>query len=100
MQFAKIKNGQIDHKGHKNGKTTSVLERIYRPTDKEPFMNERQREYFRVKLLAWRDDILQEAEKPCNICRTRVRTIPTSPTVLPRKPTAPSSCGRAIASAS
>ena len=24
----------------------------YRPTDKEPFMNERQREYFRGKLLA------------------------------------------------
>ncbi|MEZ5785562.1 MAG: RNA polymerase-binding protein DksA [Xanthobacteraceae bacterium] len=34
----------------------------YRPTDKEPFMNERQREYFRKKLLAWRDDILREAK--------------------------------------
>jgi DnaK suppressor protein len=33
----------------------------YRPSDKEPFMNERQREYFRAKLLAWREDIhLQE----------------------------------------
>ena len=35
----------------------------YRPTDKEPFMNERQREYFRVKLLAWREDILKEAKE-------------------------------------
>jgi DnaK suppressor protein len=34
----------------------------YRPTDKEPFMNERQRDYFRKKLLAWRDDILREAK--------------------------------------
>jgi len=34
----------------------------YRPSDKEPFMNERQREYFRVKLLAWREDILKEAK--------------------------------------
>src|SRR4029077_8237345 len=34
----------------------------YRPTDKEPFMNERQREYFRVKLIDWREDILQEAK--------------------------------------
>ena len=35
----------------------------YRPSDKEPFMNERQREYFRAKLLAWREDILQEAKE-------------------------------------
>jgi DnaK suppressor protein len=34
----------------------------YRPSDKEPFMNERQREYFRAKLLAWREDILREAK--------------------------------------
>src|SRR4051794_10049611 len=30
----------------------------YRPTEHEPFMNARQRAYFRVKLLAWRDEIL------------------------------------------
>ena len=35
----------------------------YRPTDKEPFMNDRQREYFRQKLLAWREDILREARE-------------------------------------
>ncbi len=35
----------------------------YRPTDKEPFMNERQRDYFRQKLLAWREDILREARE-------------------------------------
>ena len=35
----------------------------YRPSDKEPFMNERQREYFRVKLFAWREDILKEAKE-------------------------------------
>jgi DnaK suppressor protein len=34
----------------------------YRPTDKEPFMNERQRDYFRQKLLAWKEDILKELE--------------------------------------
>src|SRR6201994_1107877 len=38
-------------------------ERTYRPTEKEPFMNERQREYFRNKLLAWREDILKEAKE-------------------------------------
>jgi DnaK suppressor protein len=34
----------------------------YRPSEKEPFMNERQREYFRVKLLTWKEDILREAK--------------------------------------
>jgi len=34
----------------------------YRPTEKEPFMNERQREYFRAKLLSWKDEILREAK--------------------------------------
>jgi DnaK suppressor protein len=34
---------------------------FYRPTEKEPFMNEKQREYFRAKLLAWKEDILREA---------------------------------------
>ncbi|MBR1169848.1 RNA polymerase-binding protein DksA [Bradyrhizobium liaoningense] len=34
----------------------------YRPTDKEPFMNDRQKEYFRVKLLAWKDEILKESK--------------------------------------
>jgi len=37
--------------------------KAYRPTDKEPFMNERQRDYFRAKLLAWREDILREAKE-------------------------------------
>jgi len=39
------------------------LDKNYRPSQKEPFMNERQREYFRRKLLAWKDDILREARE-------------------------------------
>ena len=37
--------------------------KTYRPSDKEPFMNERQRDYFRLKLLNWREDILKEAKE-------------------------------------
>ena len=33
----------------------------YRPTEDEPFMNERQTEYFKQKLLDWKDDILRES---------------------------------------
>jgi DnaK suppressor protein len=35
----------------------------YQPTDKEPFMNERQREYFRARLVNWKEDILKEARE-------------------------------------
>jgi len=35
----------------------------YRPTDSEQFMNERQRDYFRNKLLSWREEILREARE-------------------------------------
>ncbi len=35
----------------------------YRPSDEEPFMNERQRAYFRRKLLAWRDEILRSTKE-------------------------------------
>jgi DnaK suppressor protein len=41
----------------------ALSEKSYRPTDKEPFMNERQREYFRQKLLDWKEDILKEARE-------------------------------------
>jgi DnaK suppressor protein len=35
----------------------------YRPSEEEPFMNERQREYFRRKLIAWKEEILREARE-------------------------------------
>ncbi len=38
-----------------------VASESYKPSDAEPFMNERQREYFRRKLIAWRETILAES---------------------------------------
>jgi len=35
----------------------------YKPTEDEPFMNPRQREYFRNKLLAWKEEILRESRE-------------------------------------
>jgi DnaK suppressor protein len=37
------------------------LKQAYKPTDDEPFMNQRQRDYFRRRLLAWKNDLLKEA---------------------------------------
>lgn len=38
------------------------LPKDYRPTDDEPFMNDRQLAYFRAKLLRWKADISAEAK--------------------------------------
>ncbi len=47
----------------KNGAAVLDKNKGYRPSDKEPFMNERQREYFRDKLLTWKEEILKEARE-------------------------------------
>ena len=46
----------------RNGVQILDKNKSYHPTDKEPFMNERQREYFREKLLVWKEEILREAK--------------------------------------
>ncbi len=35
----------------------------YTPSDDEPFMNDRQREYFRQKLMRWKDEIVRESKE-------------------------------------
>ena len=40
-----------------------TLQDDYKPSDSEPFMNERQVEYFRRKLIAWKEDILRESKE-------------------------------------
>jgi len=46
----------------------------YRPQDSEPFMNEKQREYFRRKLNNWKEEILRESRE--TIKNLQVETIP------------------------
>src|SRR6202158_3211508 len=42
----------------------SVLkETEHRPSEDEPFMNERQVEYFKLKLLNWKEEILRESRE-------------------------------------
>jgi DnaK suppressor protein len=40
-----------------------VIEDGYKPSDNEPFMNERQKDYFRRKLIGWREAILAESKE-------------------------------------
>ena len=48
----------------------------YRPSEDEPFMNERQREYFRRKLLAWKDDILRESRETLVVLQNDNENLP------------------------
>ncbi len=38
----------------------------YRPSADEPFMNDRQKEYFRRKLMDWKQDIIRESQGTLN----------------------------------
>lgn len=40
-----------------------MLSPEYHPTEKEPFMNSMQVEYFRQKLLAWKSELLKESNE-------------------------------------
>jgi DnaK suppressor protein len=43
-----------------------LLSPDYRPHDKEDFMNPMQQEYFRQKLLAWKEELLRESGETLN----------------------------------
>jgi DnaK suppressor protein len=43
--------------------SADTIDADYIPSEDEPFMNERQRDYFRRKLHAWREDILRESRE-------------------------------------
>ena len=44
-------------------KAKVVVDLVYRPSEDEEFMNEPQREYFRRRLLDWKDEILRESRE-------------------------------------
>ena len=50
----------------------------YKPNDKENFMNERQAEYFRTKLIDWKNSILEESKGTIEGMQQDTRNIPDS----------------------
>ncbi|WP_028879200.1 RNA polymerase-binding protein DksA [Terasakiella pusilla] len=42
---------------------TVTLAHDYKPSDQEEFMNENMKEYFRQKLLAWKDELIRESNE-------------------------------------
>lgn len=57
-------------------KAEVFLDDDYRPAEDEPFMNERQVEYFRRKLLAWKADILENSSDTVAGMKDQTRNIP------------------------
>ena len=66
---AKPRTRAIDNKAKdkkltaKAGTSTIVLPPDYRPSEDEPFMNERHRLYFRQKLTAWKEEIIRQTKE-------------------------------------
>ena len=48
----------------------SKLPKNYKPTQKEKFMNAKMREYFRLKLINWKNELLKESSQTLNNLQT------------------------------
>ncbi|MCP5087766.1 MAG: RNA polymerase-binding protein DksA [Rhodobacteraceae bacterium] len=57
-------------------KAEVILKTTYRPTDKEPFMNDRQQVYFRDKLAEWKNSLLAESRETIEVMQEGARNIP------------------------
>lgn len=57
-------------------KAETFLPSDYIPAEDEPFMNERQTEYFRRKLNGWKTDLLEETERTLEELQHAARSIP------------------------
>lgn len=57
-------------------KVETPMDQDYRPADDEPFMNDRQTEYFREKLLVWKAQILELNKDTIEEMKMDARNIP------------------------
>lgn len=57
-------------------KSEEFLPDDYKPAENEPFMNDKQLEYFRRKLLAWRSEILEDSRDTIESMKDGTRNIP------------------------
>jgi DnaK suppressor protein len=48
----------------------------YRPAENEPFMNERQLEYFRRKLIVWKQELLEQSSETIENLQDSARSVP------------------------
>ena len=63
------------HKGETMNKSLNIND-DYVPAEDEPFMNERQLEYFRRKLIAWKEDLIEGSKVTISGLQNNTRNIP------------------------
>lgn len=56
--------------------TVMALESSYRPSEDEEFMNERQVEYFRQKLMTWKEEIFRESRETLAHLQNETENLP------------------------
>jgi DnaK suppressor protein len=52
-----------------------TLKKGYKPTKKEAYMSPKQLEYFRLKLLNWREELIEESRETINHLQQEVRDV-------------------------
>ena len=57
-------------------KAEVFLPEDYRPAEDEPFMNERQLEYFRRKLIVWKQELLAQSAETIDALSDSARSVP------------------------
>ena len=57
-------------------KVEQPMDQAYRPAEDEPFMNDRQVDYFRNKLLGWKNQILEQSKDTIEGMQADARNIP------------------------
>ena len=66
----------FDLHGGAEMKQDNFLPDDYTPAEDEPFMNDRQLEYFRRKLIAWKNDLLEDSKDTIEGLQGNARNIP------------------------
>ncbi len=75
MAFGQVTERSAASKGA-DMKAEVFLPEDYRPAEDEPFMNERQLEYFRRKLLAWKSELLEQSAETLEGLQDSARNVP------------------------
>ena len=75
MTIAAMTNGSAGRMGAEM-KAEIFLPEDYRPAEDEPFMNERQLEYFRRKLTVWKQDLLDQSAETIDNLTESARNVP------------------------
>ncbi len=69
-------SGRSDHLESSVMKAEVFLPDDYRPAEDEPFMNDRQLEYFRRKLVVWKQELLGQSAETIDNLQESARNVP------------------------